>query len=184
MNYSKGKFIFSPYLNKKMSIYRNVFFYFHAVFRHAIDVLVVLLVTPSMPFHSPGLQHHFLNLTFKQNTVNQRVQQHNNLEKSGAESRVLGFSASIPGMNMGGTLVSYWWVLGFQKAVRHTDTTDWCVLGQWRVTATMSASTWSTYTCRGGGTKQTGEDGDHQQWDVTITAQCPEICDNSWKRRR
>lgn len=51
-------------------------------------------------------------------------------------------------MNIGGTLVSYWWVLGFQKAVRHTATTDWCVLGQWRVTATISASTWSTYTWR------------------------------------
>lgn len=53
-----------------MSIYRNMFFNFHAVFWHAIDVLVVLLVTPSMPLHSPRLQHHFLNLTFKQNSVN------------------------------------------------------------------------------------------------------------------
>lgn len=55
----------------------------------------------------------------------------------------------LPGMNMGGTLVSYWWVLGFWKAVLHTTTTDWWVLGQCRVTATISASTWSTNTCRG-----------------------------------
>lgn len=128
-----------------------MFFYFHAVFRHAVDVLVILPVTPSMPLHSSGLQHHFLNLTLKQNIVNKTFQQHNNLEKSVFESRVLGSCPSIPGMNMGGTLASYWWLLGFQKAVRHTDTTDWCVLGQWRVTATMSASTWSTYTWRGRG---------------------------------
>lgn len=68
-------------------------------------------------------------------------------------------------MNMGGTLVSYWCVWGFQKAVRHTDTTDWCVLGQWRVTATMSASTWSTYTWRG---RQTGGDEDHQEMDASV----------------
>lgn len=36
----------------------------------------------------------------------------------------------LPGMNIGGTLVSYWWVLGFQKAVLQTATTDWWVLGQ------------------------------------------------------
>lgn len=52
----------------------------------------------------------------------------------------------VPGMNMGGTSEPYWWCLGFQKAVLLTVTTDWCVLGQWRVTATISASTWSTYT--------------------------------------
>lgn len=55
----------------------------------------------------------------------------------------------IPGINMGGALEPYWWFLGSQKAVLHTDTTDWCVLGQWRVTATISASTWSTYTWKG-----------------------------------
>ena len=72
-------------------------------------------------------------------------------------------------MNMGGTLASYWWVLGFQKAVLHTDTTDWCVLGQWRVTATMSASTWSTYTWWGRCVEVTL--GQHDFW-LVISGKC------------
>lgn len=85
---------------------------------------------------------------------------------------------------MGGTLVSYWWVLGFQKAVRHTDTTDWCVLGQWRVTATMSASTWSTYTWRGRGAKQTQGDEDKQAMDVSVVTTAAHRREMVRKRRR
>lgn len=46
-------------------IYRNMFFYFHSVFWHAIDVVVILLITPSMPFHCPCLQYHFLYLPLR-----------------------------------------------------------------------------------------------------------------------
>ena len=40
-------------------------FYFHSVFWHAIDVVVILHVTPSMPFHCPCLQYHFLYLPLR-----------------------------------------------------------------------------------------------------------------------
>lgn len=59
-----------------------MFLYFHIVFRHAIDVLVIFLITPSMPFHRSCLQHHFLNLTLKdsrENIVN-KILQHNNMD--------------------------------------------------------------------------------------------------------
>lgn len=51
--------------NDDSNIYGDMLFYFHSVFWHAIDVVVILLITPSMPFHCPCLQDHFLYLPLK-----------------------------------------------------------------------------------------------------------------------
>lgn len=37
------------------NIYWYMFFDFHSVFWHAVDVLVILRITPSIPFHCPCL---------------------------------------------------------------------------------------------------------------------------------
>lgn len=129
--------------NDHGGIYWYMLFYFHSVFWHAVDVVVILLVSPSMPFHCPGLQYHFLNLSWREDEYSQHWETWSAPNLTGVKCDIV---IAIPGMNMGGTLVSYWWVLGSLKAVLDTATTDWWVTGQWRVTATISASTWSTYT--------------------------------------
>lgn len=52
------------HLFKKLSnIYRNVFLYFHSIFWHAIDVVVILLIRTSIPFYCSCLQYYFLYLS-------------------------------------------------------------------------------------------------------------------------
>lgn len=56
---------YKDHKNDHSSIYRYMLINFHSVFWHSVDVVVILLITASMPFHCPCLQYHFLYLPLR-----------------------------------------------------------------------------------------------------------------------